>query len=275
MMGNSSTAILKTLQEATGTANPLASRDSTAQRPSTVGLREDVADLYSKIEAADYNIPGQHFYSHPKGFPWTFTGLLYSVFRCELLILGQTKTLWDITLLPIALFFSRVVSGLYKCKAVQGSDGNDFRLHLGNSTTPFYASGYFGWGKMCMLEPDVVADKLKEEITNLSLIAALFLTITMPSLAEPPEYVKDDYIYEFVFIFANGASVAGQLATVVVSLAILTNLNKCVGAESRVLFIKSIFNPYNGITGIIGPMLYIGMSSYIIFTLFFGYLLFF
>ncbi len=109
-----------------------------------------------------------------------------------------------------------------------------------------------------MLNPDSVKDIFSSEVTNLSIVAGLFLTMTIPLFFGPPDAVMDGEGLQWIFFLAMGGAVAGQIATVVVSLTIITCLNKCVGDESGVFFIKSVFNPHNGITGLIGPALYIG-----------------
>ena len=43
-----------------------------------------------------------------------------------------------------------------------------------------------------MLNPDQVQDLFKGEVTNLSIVAGLFLTVTIPLFMEPPDDVMDD-----------------------------------------------------------------------------------
>ena len=49
----------------------------------------------------------------------------------------------------------------------------------------------------------------------------------------------------------------------------LTNVHKCVGESAGIYFILSIFNPYNGLRGIIGPALYLGAIISWVMTIFY------
>ena len=104
----------------------------------------------------------------------------------------------------------------------------------------FWASGFYGWGKKAILQPGTIVDAFTAEVTNLSLIAALTLTITIPIVNDPPMDILTTDLRCFFFVFIAGVSVIGQLCTVVVSIAMLTNIHKCVGETAGVYFILSI-----------------------------------
>lgn len=158
---------------------------------------------------------------------------------------------------PLALLLSRRVSGIKSgntVSTVQVSGGL-----FGETKVNYKPHGYFGWGKIMMISPDTVVDTLQQELTNLSLVAALMLTITLPLVCCPGNDIASKN-YSWLYITIGSASVAGQFTTVTSSLAIITNLNKTkvIKGRSGMLFVKSIFNPYYGLTGLIGPFLYLG-----------------
>ena len=164
------------------------------------------------------------------------------------------------------MYVSRRVSGIAKAKDVN-LDVEKQRYHK--------CCGYYGWGKIALvLDADDVCDRLRSEFTNLSIVAALFLTFTVPLITEPPDAIMeytnessitwlDPGLIQTFYVISCGGSVACQLATVTTAISMITNLNKCqaTSGETGVMFIKSIFNPYNGLTGTIGPALYIGALS--------------
>ena len=76
-----------------------------------------------------------------------------------------------------------------------------------------------------MINPDAVVDTLIQELTNLSLVAALMLTITLPLVCAPQSSIASKN-YSWLYLLVGGGSVAGQFATVTSSLGIITNLNK-------------------------------------------------
>jgi hypothetical protein len=216
----------------------------------------EFSQIYIKWEARE------HFYTDydDRGFfgkedpsaKWRCNGfldMLWRLCRFEMLYFGTNKTIWDITIQPISIYISRRVSGIFDTPAI-----NDPKLPAN-----WKASGYFGFGKVALISPSSLVDKFMSEITNLSVVAALFLTITIPLLIDGDVIVLlDDNYKKFFFILLAGSSVIGQLSTAVIALSLVTNLNKCIGDESRVLFVLSIFNPRNGITGFMGVALYLG-----------------
>jgi len=133
-----------------------------------------------------------------------------------------TTALFWILFKPVLLFISRRVSGIkYKeslsKKTVSGGNfGKD---------TFYKPHGYYGWGKIIMINPDKVVDTLIQELTNLSLVAALMLTITLPLVCAPQSSIASKN-YSWLYLLVGGGSVAGQFATVTSSLGIITNLNK-------------------------------------------------
>jgi hypothetical protein len=160
-------------------------------------------------------------------------------------------------MMPILRYFSRAASGLSGTKKI-----NDH-----------FAHGYFGWGAIIMLKPDEATDRFKDEITNISIVAALMLTLTLPLLVDPPLSVCDDSaissdydetlcnILNPLFLLIAGVSVWGPIVVASTAVLVLTSFNKCYvkNTESGNYLIKSLFNPYNGLTGFIGPGLYLGV----------------
>lgn len=186
---------------------------------------------------APKSLPGQ--FVRPKGL----LDALYRVFvHFELFICcGTNKTLYDVMILPICVFFSRRISGVFGTKALQIE---------GFGKQGFKATGLYGWGKKIMLDKGSAKDNFISEVQNLSIVSALFITVVLPLVVQPPDCVMQAPIsQQGAYVFISGAALIGQIATAVVSLAILTNLNKCVGEDAGPLYIMSLFNPYNGITG--------------------------
>ncbi len=141
------------------------------------------------------------------GAKWRCNGLFDMVWRLcrfEMLYFGTNKTIWDVTIQPISIFISRRVSGIFDTPAI-----NDPKLPKN-----WKASGYFGFGKVALISPSSLVDKFMSEITNLSVVAALFLTITIPLLIDGDVIaLLDDNYRKFFFILLAGSSVIGQLST--------------------------------------------------------------
>lgn len=228
---------------------------------------KDVEKKYCEYEAEDFlkpdpskNFHGGFFYQDYSTFikPKGIFDMIWKIcFRLELIWFFSNRTVWDYTIQPLFLWISRKVSGLSSDESSVVHNVDDFEYKKG-----FYASGYFGWGKNIMLkDPGEITDAFKDELVNITIIAALFLTITIPMLTGTPDSFSQIYIDDIgadLYALIIGVAVVGQLATTVVALSILTNINKVVGDDAGVLFIKSLFNPRNGITGILGPALYVG-----------------
>ena len=196
-------------------------------------------------------------------------------YQKELLIVYKfmercASRIWKCGIAWILLFISRRVSGISKAEDVDldpsSSDAEVRRKHK--------CCGYYGWGKIAVvLDADVLCDRVRVEFSNMSLVAALFLTFTVPLLVDPPDAIMlytnessfpgfNPRLVQSLYVTFSSIAVAYQLTTVTTALLMITNLNKCQASsgESGVLFIKSIFSPYNGITGTIGPALYIATT---------------
>ena len=186
-------------------------------------------------------------------------------------IMRWASIIWRYCIRWILVYVSRRISGISKAEDVtlvvpseQTGETKTQPLHK--------CSGYYGWGKIALvLDPVEVCERVRSEFTNLSIVSALFLTITVPLLTIPPDAVMQlsnessiawltTEVIQTFYVISCGGAVACQIATVTTAVSMITNLNKCqaTSGETGVLFIKSIFNPYNGLTGTIGPMLYIG-----------------
>lgn len=66
-----------------------------------------------------------------------------------MLYFGTNKTIWDVTVQPVLIFFSRRVSGIFNAPAI-----DDPKLPKN-----WKASGYFGFGKVALLKPGTLVDK--------------------------------------------------------------------------------------------------------------------
>eukprot|EP01036_Dinobryon_divergens_P033669 gene33669-43516_t len=189
------------------------------------------------------------------------------------LIMRWASIIWRYCIRWILVYVSRRVSGISKAEDVTLVVPSEQTEKDETTMQPLHkCSGYYGWGKMALvLDPVEVCERVRSEFTNLSIVSALFLTITVPLLTIPPDAVMQfsnessiawltTEVIQTFYVISCGGAVACQIATVTTAVSMITNLNKCqaTSGETGVLFIKSIFNPYNGLTGTIGPMLYIG-----------------
>eukprot|EP01036_Dinobryon_divergens_P033561 gene33561-43371_t len=195
-------------------------------------------------------------------------------------IMRWASIIWRYCIRWILVYVSRRISGISKAEDVtlvvpseQTGETKTQPLHK--------CSGYYGWGKIALaLDPVVVCERVRTEFTNLSIVSALFLTITVQLITVPPDAVMQysnessidgltAEIIQILYVIGCGAAVGCQIATVTTAVSMITNLNKCQGdsGEDGVMFIKSIFNPYNGLAGLIGPMLYIGSIASWLWTM--------
>ncbi len=217
------------------------------------------------------------------GCVWaSYFDLMFRVFiRCEMIYFNTNMTIWDVTAQPLGLWLSRRVSGIYDSKIVVNADSIDddrFKKYKGNVIkwesknkeypempySGFWASGFYGWGKKAILQPGTIVDTFTAEVTNLSLIAALMLTISIPIVNDPPMDILTTDVKKIFFVILVGCSIVGQFITLVCSISILTNIHKCVGGSAGVYLVLSIFDPYNGFRGAIGPGLYLtALASWI------------
>ena len=256
---------------------------------SVLKLSADAIEVYCQYEALDFSLAPRelwkHFQSESKyevkykeeeeQYPHFKIGIFAIPFAEPDLQAGRAldayKTImrwasssWRYCIRWMLVYISRRVSGITKAEDVAVSDKV---MHK--------CSGYYGWGKIALLlDPEDVCERVRSEFTNLSIVSALFLTITVPLLTTPPDailqfnnetsldWLTTDLIQTF-YVMACSAAVACQAATAICAVSMITNLNKCqaAGGETGVMFIKSIFNPYNGLTGVIGPVLYIGAMA--------------
>eukprot|EP01036_Dinobryon_divergens_P035728 gene35728-46351_t len=181
---------------------------------------------------------------------------------------------WRYCIRWMLVYISRRVSGITKAE--------DVTLVPSDTSDVFHkCTGYYGWGKVSLiLDPIDVCERVRTEFTNWSVVSALFLTITVPLITDPPDAVMqytnessvdwlNDQIIQTAYVIACGGAVACQVATTGTAISMITNLNKCqsTSGETGVMFIKSIFNPYNGITGAIGPLMYCGTIASCVWTI--------
>ena len=230
---------------------PLNSNNSTPSgKLSILNYNPKIVEWYKQYENLDFD-KGGIFYNDDAmdklGPSATCIEALY--FICE----KSFQLFWNFFLQGLFVWISRRVSGLVD-EDNNGTKGKKSRR----------ASGYFGWGKIMILQPTKVTERFRTELTNLSIVGALFLTITIPLINSPPPTIlipfADGQNYQWLFVLLLGSAIAGQITTVTTSLSMITSLTKCEveGTVSGLNFVKSIFNPYNGLTGAIGPALYIG-----------------
>eukprot|EP01036_Dinobryon_divergens_P035373 gene35373-45817_t len=223
----------------------------------------------SQVPTLQYHKSGNVFPRFEYGiffFPLEEPDLPGRLLAVYIFIMRWASINWRYCIRWILVFVSRRVSGISKAEDVTLTTLlSDGVMHK--------CSGYYGWGKIALLlDADAVCERLRSELTNLSIISALFLTFTVPLMTIPPDAIIMQYtnessiewldpaIIQSFYVIACGGSVACQLATVTTAISMITNLNKCqaTSGETGVVFIKSIFNPYNGLTGTIGPAMYIG-----------------
>ena len=260
-------------------------RNKLVKKKSALKLSSEAVEVYCRYEALDFSEdPRELWKDFYPDFQYEYPRYECGIFAIpsqdpdlpeRLLIVYKfmercASRIWKCGIVWILLFISRRVSGISKAEDVDldpsSSDAEVRRKHK--------CCGYYGWGKIAVvLDADVLCDRVRVEFSNMSLVAALFLTFTVPLLVDPPDAIMlytnessfpgfNPRLVQSLYVTFSSIAVAYQLTTVTTALLMITNLNKCQASsgESGVLFIKSIFSPYNGITGTIGPALYIATT---------------
>ena len=91
--------------------------------------------------------------------------------------------------------------------------------------------GYRGWGPL-MDDPDSLRERVCTEQMNNALVAALFLTMTIPWFCEPPDSVHgNELVPDWIFGIMVLLSLTFQFISLSMSITIIGVVNKLTGVD--------------------------------------------